>query len=411
MALFVQKYGGTSLANLACIKNVADRIVAAKNAGHQVVVVVSAMSGETDRLIKLAHAVTSNPHPREYDVLISTGEQVAMAILAMELNHRGYKAQSYTGSQLKILTENRHKKAKIKHIDTQLLKQTIDDNAIAIVAGFQGVDEYGNITTFGRGGSDTTAVAIAHSLKADECQIYSDVAGVFTADPRIVAEARRLDHITFEEMIELASSGAKILQKRAVELSGKYKVPLRVLSSFDEGPGTYINFTEMPHMEHPVVSGITYNRNEAKITIVGIPDKPNIAYKIMGPISAANIDVDMIIQNNIGDGKANFTFTVAVEEYEHSLKILDAIVSELGAKQIIGDKNISKLSVVGMGMRTHCGIASVMFNALGLQGINIQFISTSEIKVSVIVAEKHLELGVQSLHSAFGLECATNEGS
>ena len=409
MALIVQKYGGTSVANPERIKEVAKRVARYKAMGHQIVVVVSAMSGETNKLITLAKAVMAEPDPRELDVMVSTGEQVTIGLTALALMELGIKAKSYTGTQVKILTNNAHTKARILDIDDHNIKQDLNDGYVCVVAGFQGVDEFGNITTLGRGGSDTTGVALAAALKADECQIYTDVDGVYTTDPRVVPEARRLKSITFEEMLELASQGSKVLQIRSVEFAGKYKVKLRVLSSFeDEGDGTLITFEEANkdnNMEEPIISGIAFNRDEAKITVLGVPDKPGIAYQILGPIADANIDVDMIIQNTGADGATDFTFTVHKNEMNKALSILrEKVQSFINAREIIGDDKIAKVSVVGVGMRSHVGIASQMFRTLAEEGINIQMISTSEIKIAVVIEEKYMELAVRVLHKAFELE-------
>ena len=403
MALIVQKYGGTSVGSVEKIENVAERLIAAKKAGHDVVVAVSAMSGETNRLVEMANKISDKPDPREYDVLVSTGEQVTIALLAMALKERGYDARSYTGSQVHILTDSAHTKARILDIDEAKIRKDLDKGRIVIVAGFQGKDEHGNITTLGRGGSDTTAVALAAALKADECQIYTDVDGVYTTDPRVVPDARRLDKITFEEMLEMASLGSKVLQIRSVEFAGKYNVKLRVLSSFEDGPGTLITYEE-DNMEQAAISGIAFNRDEAKLTILGVPDQPGVAYNILGSIGEANIEVDMIIQNVGGDGTTDFTFTVHRNDYEHALDILNKTSKDLGAREVVGDNAIVKISLVGVGMRSHAGIASQMFKALADEGINIRMISTSEIKISVVVDEKYLELGVRALHSEFGLD-------
>jgi len=414
MALIVQKYGGTSVANPERIRNVARRVARYKAMGHQIVVVVSAMSGETNKLMALAKEVMAEPDPRELDVMISTGEQVTIAMTALALMELGIKAKSYTGTQVKILTDDSHTKARILDIDDHNLKQDLNDGYVCVVAGFQGVDEFGNITTLGRGGSDTTGVALAAALKADECQIYTDVDGVYTTDPRVVPEARRLDKITFEEMLELASQGSKVLQIRSVEFAGKYKVKLRVLSSFeDEGDGTLITFEEDDsssknkenEMEDPIISGIAFNRDEAKIIVLGVPDKPGIAYQILGPIADANIDVDMIIQNTGADGTTDFTFTVHKNEMGKALAVLrDKVQNHINAREISGDDKIAKVSVVGIGMRSHVGIASQMFRTLAEEGINIQMISTSEIKIAVVIDEKYMELAVRVLHKAFELE-------
>ena len=408
MALIVQKYGGTSVANPERIRNVARRVARYKAMGHQVVVVVSAMSGETNKLIGLAKELMAEPDPRELDMIISTGEQVTIGLTALALIELGIKAKSYTGAQVKILTDDAYTKARILNIDQHNLKADLDAGYVCVVAGFQGEDAEGNITTLGRGGSDTTGVALAAALGADECQIYTDVDGVYTTDPRVVPEARRLKSITFEEMLELASQGSKVLQIRSVEFAGKYKVKLRVLSSFEEeGDGTLITFEEEDNMEQPIISGIAFNRDEAKITVLGVPDKPGIAYQILGPIADANIDVDMIIQNTGADGTTDFTFTVHKNEMNKALNILrDKVQGHIGAREISGDDKIAKVSVVGVGMRSHVGIASQMFRTLAEEGINIQMISTSEIKIAVVVDEKYLELAVRVLHKAFELEAA-----
>ena len=406
MALIVQKYGGTSVANPDRIRNVARRVARYKAMGHQVVVVVSAMSGETNKLINLAKELMAEPDPRELDMIVSTGEQVTVGMTALALIELGIKAKSYTGAQVKILTDDAYTKARILNIDQVNLKADLDAGYVCVVAGFQGVDAQGNITTLGRGGSDTTGVALAAALGADECQIYTDVDGVYTTDPRVVPEARRLQSITFEEMLELASQGSKVLQIRSVEFAGKYKVKLRVLSSFEEeGDGTLITFEEEDNMEQPIISGIAFNRDEAKITVLGVPDKPGIAYQILGPIADANIDVDMIIQNTGADGATDFTFTVHKNEMNKALAILnDKVQAHIGAREISGDDKIAKVSVVGVGMRSHVGIASQMFRTLAEEGINIQMISTSEIKIAVVLDEKYLELAVRVLHKAFELE-------
>ena len=403
MALIVQKYGGTSVGSVERIEHVAKKVIATKNQGHQVVVVVSAMSGETNRLVELAKAISPEPEARELDVLLSTGEQVTIALLAMALIKHGCTARSYTGHQVHILTDSAHNKARILDIDKQRVRKDLDAGHVVVVAGFQGQDDNGNITTLGRGGSDTTAVAMAAALTADECQIYTDVDGVYTTDPRVVPEARRLSRITFEEMLEMASLGSKVLQIRSVEFAGKYNVPLRVLSSFQDGPGTLITYEETD-MEQALISGIAFNRDEAKLTILGVPDKPGIAYSILGPIGKANVEVDMIIQNVAADATTDFTFTVHRNDYDKALGILRSVAKELGAREVSGDSKIVKISLVGVGMRSHAGIASTMFEALAKEGINIRMIATSEIKISVVVDEKYLELGVRALHSAFGLE-------
>ena len=408
MALIVQKYGGTSVGSPERIKNVARRVVKYKAQGHQVVVVVSAMSGETNRLIALANEIQAQPDPRELDVVISTGEQVTTGLLAMALMEAGVKAKSYSGSQVKILTDNSYTKARIKSIDEQRIRADLSAGYVVVVAGFQGVDEVGNITTLGRGGSDTTGVAVAAALRADECQIYTDVDGVYTTDPRVVPEARRLKSITFEEMLEMASLGSKVLQIRAVEFAGKYKVRLRVLSSFEEeGEGTLITFEGDNRMEQAIISGIAFNRDEAKITVMGVPDKPGIAYQILGPVSEANIDVDIIIQNVGVDGTTDFSFTVHRNEFVKAMEILKKVQKHIGARDVKGDDKTAKVSVVGVGMRSHVGIASKMFRTLAEEGINIQMISTSEIKISVILHEKYMELAVRALHKAFDLDLET----
>src|SRR5574343_377013 len=409
MALMVQKYGGTSVGNPERIKNVAKRVAKFHAQGHQVVVVVSAMSGETNKLIALAKEVQANPDPRELDQICSTGEQVTIGLLSMALMDIGVPARSYTGGQVKVLTDSTFTKARILSIDEANMRADLDAGKVVVVAGFQGVDENGNITTLGRGGSDTSGVALAAALKAAACQIYTDVDGVYTTDPRVVPEAKKLDTITFEEMLEMASLGSKVLQIRSVEFAGKYKVKLRVLSSFEEyGQGTLITFEENEeNMEEPIISGIAFNRDEAKITVAGVPDKPGIAYQILGPVADANIDVDMIIQNVGADGTTDFTFTVHKNELNKTLAILkDKVQGHIGAREINGDDKIAKVAVVGVGMRSHVGIASEMFRTLAEEGINIQMISTSEIKISVVVDEKYLELAVRVLHKAFGLEQA-----
>ncbi len=412
MALIVQKYGGTSVGSPERIKNLANRVARYKALGHQVVVVVSAMSGETNRLIALAKEIMPEPDPRELDVMVSTGEQVTIGLTSMALMELGIKAKSYTGAQVRIVTDSAFTKARILKIDEKNIRADLDAGHVVVVAGFQGVDEQGNITTLGRGGSDTTGVAIAAALKADECQIYTDVDGVYTTDPRVVPDARRLKSITFEEMLELASQGSKVLQIRSVEFAGKYKVKLRVLSSFeDDGEGTLITFEDpankdSDNMEQPIISGIAFNRDEAKITVLGVPDKPGIAYQILGPVADANIDVDMIIQNVGADGSTDFTFTVHKNEMAKALAILTGVQKHIGAREIKGDDKIAKVSVVGVGMRSHVGIASQMFRTLAEEGINIQMISTSEIKIAVVIDEKYMELAVRVLHKAFELEAA-----
>ena len=404
MALIVQKYGGTSVGNAERILNVANRVKRFHDRGDQVVVVVSAMSGETDRLMGLSRSINDRPDPRELDVLLSTGEQVTIALLSMALHTLHLDARSFTGGQVHILTDSAHNKARIREIDGARVRTALDAGNVVVVAGFQGIDEHGNITTLGRGGSDTTAVALAAALSADECQIYTDVDGVYTTDPRLVPQARRLSQITFEEMLEMASLGSKVLQIRAVEFASKYNVPLRVLSSFEEGEGTLIG-NEEAAMEQALISGIAFNRDEAKLTILGVPDQPGVAHRILGPIAAANIEVDMIVQNVAPDGATtDVTFTVHRNDYDRALEILQATAKELGAREVSGDAKIVKISLVGVGMRSHAGIAASMFEALAAEGINIRMISTSEIKVSVVVDEKYLELGVRALHEAFGLE-------
>ena len=402
MSVLVLKFGGTSMGSLARIANAADIIIKTKNEGYDVVVVVSAMAGETDRLIDLAKNISSKTNDREYSMLVATGEQVSMSLLAMTLQSKGYQAESLTGWQVGMKTCSQYRKARIDSIDNKRILNGLAKEKIIVVAGFQGVDSEHEITTLGRGGSDTSAVAIAASLNADECRIYTDVDGVYTTDPRVEPQARRLECITFEEMLEMASLGAKVLQIRAVEFAGKYNVPLRVLSSFKEGPGTLITYEE-GSMEHAIVSGIAFNRTEAKISILGVPDEPGIAAKILTLVSAQNIDVDMIIQNLGDEGKTDFTFTVHRDEYVQTMELLNALSLELGANGVAGDIKIAKLSLVGVGMRSHAGIASRMFSCLAAEGINIQLISTSEIKISVIVDEKYLELGVRALHSEFDL--------
>jgi len=405
MSLIVQKFGGTSVANSERINAVADRVKKYVDNGHQVVVVVSAMSGETNKLLKLISEVNSKPDPRESDVILSTGEQVTIGLTALAIQERGIKAKSYTGSQVKILTDNAHSKARIINIGTENIQKDLNNGFVLVIAGFQGADEQGNITTLGRGGSDTTAVAIAAALNADECQIYTDVDGIYTTDPRVVKNAKRLKSITFEEMLEMASLGSKVLQLRSVEFAGKYKVNLRVLSSFEEeGEGTIITYEEDHKMEDPIISGIAFNRDEAKVTVESIPDTPGIAYQILGPIADQNIDVDMIIQNIGHDGLNDFTFTVNTTELNKTLDILEAMKEKLGAKKIIGDPKIAKLSLVGVGMRSHVGVASKMFRTLSEEGINISTISTSEIKISILIEKESLDPAVQALHKAFNLD-------
>mgnify|MGYP001310633194 FL=1 len=404
MALIVQKYGGTSVGSVERIEAVADRIAKNHATGDQLIVVVSAMSGDTNRLLGLASDLTPKPSPRELDVLVSTGEQVSMALLSMALHARGIPALSLKGSQVAIRTDSFHNKARIQSIDDRRLRSELAAGKVVVVAGFQGVDEKGETTTLGRGGSDTSAVALAAAIKADECQIYTDVDGVYTTDPRVVDGARRLESITFEEMLEMASMGSKVLQLRSVEFAGKYSVPLRVLSSFKEGPGTLISMDEDNVMEAPTIAGIAFNRDEAKLTVIGVPDTPGVAYQILGPIGEANIEVDVILQNVGDEGKTDFTFTVARNDLEKAEGILDSYVDDLGAMEWRSDSKIAKVSVVGVGMRSHAGVAANMFKALAEVGVNIQMISTSEIKISVIIEEKFLELAVRTLHSAFGLD-------
>ncbi|MBF0265012.1 MAG: aspartate kinase [Gammaproteobacteria bacterium] len=408
MPLIVQKFGGTSVGTPERIQHVATKIKKHVENGEQIVVVVSAMSGETNRLTELAKSMGElPPTPREFDVLLSTGEQVTIALLSMALHQIGIQARSYTGSQVHILTDSAHNKARILDIDDKNIRADLDLGKVVVVAGFQGIDEFNNITTLGRGGSDTTAVALAAALKADECQIYTDVDGVYTTDPRVVPQARRLERITFEEMLEMASLGSKVLQIRAVEFAGKYNVPLRVLSSFEEGEGTLISYDiddKDKEMESALISGIAFNRDEAKVTITGVPDKPGIAYQILDCISDKNIEVDMIIQNISADGTTDLTFTVHRNDYEQSMKILNDASEKFGSKEVKGDNKIVKISLVGVGMRSHAGIASQMFKVFADEGINIAMISTSEIKISVVVEEKYLELGVRALHESFGLE-------
>ncbi len=403
MALIVQKFGGTSVGSVERIQAVAEKVKATHEAGHDVVVVVSAMSGETDRLTALAQAISDRPTLREMDVLLSTGEQVTIALLSMALEHLGQPARSYTGSQVKIWTDAAHTKARIQKIDHQHIQHDLSQGRIVIVAGFQGSDEHGNITTLGRGGSDTTAVALAAALKAAECQIYTDVDGVYTTDPRVEPHARRLERITFEEMLEMASLGSKVLQIRAVEFAGKYAVPLRVLSAFEDGPGTLISLEESA-MEDPIISGIAFNRDEAQLTIVGAPDHPGIASAILGPIGEANIEVDMIVQNVGSDGTTDLTFTVHKRDFGTAMDIMRKVASGLGAKDVRGSDDIVKVSLVGVGMRSHAGVASKTFATLARENINIRMISTSEIKISVVIDSKYMELAVRSLHKEFELD-------
>ena len=415
MALIVHKYGGTSMGSTDRIKNVAKRVAKWHDAGHQIVVVPSAMSGETNRLIGLAKEIMDQPDPRELDMIASTGEQVSVGLLSMALLAIGKQAVSYAGWQVAIKTDSAFTKARIQSIDDEKVKRDLDAGKIVIITGFQGVDEHDNIATLGRGGSDTSAVAIAAAMKAQECLIFTDVDGVYTTDPRVVSEARRLKTITFEEMLELASLGSKVLQTRSVEFAGNYRVPTRVLSSLTDpmlpleieaNSGTLISFEEDTNMEQAVISGIAFNRDEAKITVLGVPDRPGVAYHILGPVADANIEVDMIIQNQSVDGKTDFTFTVSRGEYTRALAVLEANREALGAASITGDAKVSKLSVVGVGMRSHVGVASQMFRTLSEEGINIMMISTSEIKISVLIDEKYMELAVRALHKAFELEKA-----
>ena len=403
MALIVQKYGGTSVGSIERIQAVAERVCIGVHAGNQMVVVVSAMSGETNRLLDLAHGLAPQPHPRELDVLLSTGEQVTIALLSMALRHCGCRARSYTGPQVHILTDSAHNKARIRKIDGAKVRRDLEAGRVVVIAGFQGIDEHNNITTLGRGGSDTSAVAMAAALEADECQIYTDVDGVYTTDPRVVPNARRMDRVTYEEMLELAGQGAKVLQIRSVEFASKYNVRLRVLSSFEDGPGTLIT-NEEAGMEQALISGIAFSRDEAQLTILGVPDQPGVAYAILGPVADANIEVDMIVQNIAPDGSTtDFTFTIDKNDYDRAIDILRDIATKLGAREVSGDTRIAKISLVGVGMRSHAGIASNMFEALAKEGINIRMISTSEIKISVVIDEKYLELAVRALHDTFDL--------
>ena len=409
MALLVQKFGGTSVGTTERIEAVAERVARFRREGHDVVVVVSAMSGETNRLIGLANEIMEEPVPREMDVLVSTGEQVTISLMALALHKLGVPATSYTGSQVGILTDSAHTKARIQRIETDEMREDLDDGKVVVVAGFQGVDEEGNITTLGRGGSDTTGVALAAALQADECQIYTDVDGVYTTDPRVCSRARRLERITVEEMLELASLGSKVLQIRAVEFAGKYNVPLRVLSSFEDGPGTLIvadSDEEEDSMEEPLISGIAFTANEAKLTLLNTPDIPGVASKILGPIADANIEVDMIVQNVAPTGNyTDFTFTVAKSDFKQTQRILqNEVIPALGEGELRADDNIAKVSLVGVGMRSHAGVASKMFRVLAEENVNIRMVSTSEIKISVVIDEKHMELAVRALHEAFGLD-------
>ena len=411
MSLIVQKYGGTSVGSVERIQAVAEKVARNHRLGDKLVVAVSAMSGETNRLIELAKAIDAQPPLREMDVLVSTGEQVTIALLCMALNKLGVEARSYTGGQVRILTDNAHGKARIQQIDGHRIEADLDAGRVVVVAGFQGSDEDGNITTLGRGGSDTTAVALAAALNADECQIYTDVDGVYTTDPRVVSRAQRLDKITFDEMLEMASQGSKILQIRSVEFAGKYNVPLRVMSSFEEGPGTLISLEDEDEdqMEKAVVSGIAFNRDEAKLTIRGIPDQPGVAYKVLGAISAANIEIDVIVQNVAKDNSATITFTVHRNDLSQAEGLLKQIAQDLGALEIDADDQIAKLSIVGVGMRSHAGVAATMFEALAKENINIQLITTSEIKITVVIEERYLELAVRALHTGFDLDSPSAE--
>ena len=407
MALIVQKYGGTSVGSAERIKNVAKRVAQTRAEGHDVVVVVSAMSGETNRLVALAHEMQEFPDPREMDVVLATGEQVTIGLLAMALKDIGVDAKSYTGWQVAVKTDNAHTKARIDHIDGDKIHADLKAGKIVIVAGFQGITADGDISTLGRGGSDTSAVALAAALKADECQIYTDVDGVYTTDPRVVPEARRMSTISFEEMLELASLGSKVLQIRSVEFAGKYQVRLRVLSSLQEGgEGTLITFEEDENMEKAVVKGIAFDKNQARINVRGVSDKPGIAYQILGAIADANIEVDMIIQNVGAEGTTDFSFTVPRGDYRQTLDLMNGLKESLGAAEVNGDDTVCKVSIVGVGMRSHSGVAATMFRSLAEEGINIQMISTSEIKVSVLIDEKYMELATRVLHKAFGLEQA-----
>jgi aspartate kinase len=404
MSLIVQKFGGTSVGTVDRIKAVAKKVAGFREQGHDIVVVLSAMSGETNRLIDLAKAMQATPTPREFDVLVSTGEQVTISLLCMALHDLGLRAKSYTGTQVRILTDEAHTKARIRDIDDVKIREDLAAGNIVVVAGFQGVDENGNITTLGRGGSDTTGVALAAALKADECQIYTDVDGVYTTDPRVVSNARRLKRLTFEEMLEMASLGSKVLQIRSVEFAGKYNVPVRVLHAFQDGPGTLISSEENSDMENPAISGIAFTRDEAKITVLGVPDTPGLAYQILGPVSDANIEVDVIVQNVAEDKSTDLTFTVSRGDMAKAEAIVRNLVKKTGAREVKTDDKIAKVSLVGVGMRSHAGIASKMFKTLAEESINIQLITTSEIKISVVIDEKYLELAVRSLHAAFELD-------
>ncbi|BFM11191.1 aspartate kinase [Simiduia litorea] len=404
MSLLVQKYGGTSVGSVERIEAVAEKVGKFRDQGHDMVIVVSAMSGETNRLIDLAKNIQATPDPREMDVLVSTGEQVTIALLCMALKKRGYDARSYTGGQVRIITDDSFNKARIQQIDDENIRADLKAGRVVVVAGFQGVDEKGNITTLGRGGSDTTGVALAAALKADECQIYTDVDGVYTTDPRVVSSARRLDRITFEEMLEMASLGSKVLQIRSVEFAGKYNVPLRVLHSFQDGPGTLITLDEeINTMEQPIVSGIAFNRDEAKVTLAGVPDLPGVAARILAPVGEANIEVDVIVQNISSANTTDLTFTVHKNDMEKARAVLEQVAKDVGAREVLCDGNVAKVSLVGVGMRSHAGVAATMFKALAEDNINIQMITTSEIKISVIIDEKYLELAVRGLHAAFNM--------
>ncbi len=404
MSLIVQKFGGTSVGTVEKIRQVAEKVSKFHGNGDRIVVVVSAMSGETNRLVALAQEMQERPVPRELDVLLSTGEQVTIGLLCMALDEIGVSAISFTGSQIQLLTDDSHTKARIRRVDDKKIQQELEKGNVVVVAGFQGVDEAGNITTLGRGGSDTTAVALAAGLGADECQIYTDVDGVYTTDPRVVDKAKRLSHISFDEMLEMASMGSKVLQIRAVEFAGKYNVPLRVMHSFQDGPGTLITLEGAEEMETPTIAGIAFNKDEAKVTLLGVPDTPGVAHQILGPVGAANIEVDVIVQNVAPDNSTDFTFTVSRGELAQTKEVLADAVASLNARELRTDDTIAKVSVVGVGMRSHAGVASKMFETLSESGINIQMITTSEIKISVIIDEKYLELAVRSLHTAFELD-------
>jgi len=406
MALIVHKYGGTSMGSVERIEHVANKVASFIRDGHQVVVVVSAMSGETDRLLKLARAIDPRGSSREFDQIAATGEQVTIGLLSIALQKAGVKSRSYTGWQVPIRTDDAAQKARIQSIDGERLKADCAAGIVPVVAGFQGIDDHGNVTTLGRGGSDTTGVAIAAAINADECQIYTDVDGVYTTDPRVEPKARRLSRITFEEMLEMASLGSKVLQIRSVEFAGKYKVPLRVLSTFVDGPGTLITLEDEKPVEDVLISGIAFNRDEAQITMHGVPDRPGIAASILGPVGEANIEVDMIVQNVASDSTTDFTFTVNHNDFDRALDVMRRVAAELGAREVRSATDIVKVSLVGVGMRSHAGVASQMFRALAAEGINIRMISTSEIKISVVIEDKYLELAVRTLHRAFGLEHA-----